>query len=116
MFNRDGGKVRRQMQPLVDKINALEPQMQSLDDEQLKAKTDELKQRHQGGETLDALLVESFAVRWHAGMGLLSNEIVHCICCKPCEHDYRMHCSTKHGPWHVKIFLVMGVMFVFVLT
>ena len=62
MFNKDGGKVRRQMQPLVDKINALEPQMQSLSDEQLKAKTDEFKQRVQSGETLDALLVESFAV------------------------------------------------------
>lgn len=54
------------MQPLVDKINALEPQMQSLSDEQLKAKTDEFKQRHQNGEALDALLVESFAVGWSA--------------------------------------------------
>ncbi len=62
IFNKDGAKVRRQMQPMVDKVNALEAEMQSLTDEQLKSKTDEFKQRLQKGQSLDDLLVEAFAV------------------------------------------------------
>ena len=47
----------------VDKVNALEPRMQSLSDQQLAAKTAELKERAQGkGESLDSLLPEAFAV------------------------------------------------------
>ena len=43
-------------------INAFEPAMQALSDEQLQAKTAEFKQRYQDGETLDKLLPEAFAV------------------------------------------------------
>jgi len=43
-------------------INAIEPQMQALSDEQLRAKTEEFKARFQAGETLDQLLPEAFAV------------------------------------------------------
>lgn len=46
----------------VEKINALEPEMQALSDSQLSAKTDEFKQRLNQGETLDSLLHEAFAV------------------------------------------------------
>jgi len=46
----------------VQKINALEPQFEQLSDEQLRAKTEEFKQRVQGGESLDAILPEAFAV------------------------------------------------------
>jgi preprotein translocase subunit SecA len=46
----------------VEEINALEPEMQQLDDAALRAKTDEFKQRLANGETLDDLLVEAFAV------------------------------------------------------
>ncbi|WGM40534.1 preprotein translocase subunit SecA [Caulobacter sp. NIBR1757] len=46
----------------VSKINALEPAMSALSDEQLRAKTTEFKDRLAKGETLDALLVEAFAV------------------------------------------------------
>ena len=46
----------------VAAINALEPQIQALDDAALAAKTDELKARLAQGETLDDLLVEAFAV------------------------------------------------------
>lgn len=52
----------KKYQPQVDAINALEPSMQALTDEQLVAKTDEYKRRVQGGEPLDKLLVEAFAV------------------------------------------------------
>ncbi|ADQ13944.1 preprotein translocase subunit SecA [Halanaerobium hydrogeniformans] len=50
------------LQPIVDEINELEPEMQALSDEELKAKTDEFKNRLAEGETLDDLLTEAFAV------------------------------------------------------
>src|SRR5690606_20631358 len=46
----------------VAQINALEPQIQALGDEQLAGKTAEFRQRIEAGETLDALLPEAFAV------------------------------------------------------
>ncbi len=46
----------------VEQINALEPQMAALSDEQLRAKTDEFRNRLAKGETLDDLLPEAFAV------------------------------------------------------
>ncbi|UUZ77452.1 preprotein translocase subunit SecA [Polaromonas sp. P1(28)-13] len=46
----------------VDQINALETQYEKLDDEQLRAKTQEFKDRVAAGETLDAILPEAFAV------------------------------------------------------
>ncbi|KAJ48842.1 preprotein translocase subunit SecA [Clostridium tetanomorphum] len=48
--------------PIVDKIDALDSQIQALSDEQLKEKTDEFKKRLENGETLDDILVEAFAV------------------------------------------------------
>ncbi len=51
----------------VAAINALEPSIQSLSDEQLRAKTQEFKQRVANGATLDSLLVEAFAVCREAG-------------------------------------------------
>ena len=47
--------------PKVHQINALEPDMQLLDDEALKGKTGEFRARLEKGETLDSLLVEAFA-------------------------------------------------------
>ncbi|SEQ88089.1 preprotein translocase subunit SecA [Thalassovita taeanensis] len=47
--------------PLVEQINALEPEFEKLTDEGLKEKTAELSQRAIGGESLDALLPEAFA-------------------------------------------------------
>ena len=54
-----------QLKPLMkiaDKIEALEPEMQKLTDEQLRAKTDEFRARYKNGETLDQMLPEAFAV------------------------------------------------------
>lgn len=48
--------------PKVDKIEALDPEIHALTDEQLKAKTGEFKERLKKGETLDDILVEAFAV------------------------------------------------------
>src|SRR4051812_16721221 len=46
----------------VARINALEPQMAALSDAALSGKTNELKKRHAGGESLEDLLPEAFAV------------------------------------------------------
>jgi preprotein translocase subunit SecA len=56
----------------VRAINALEPQVAALSDEQLRAKTDEFKQRIAQGATLDELLPEAFAVVREAGKRALN--------------------------------------------
>ena len=61
VFGSKNERELKQIQPLVEKINALEPKVQALQDEQLKARTAEFKQRHERGETLDDLLPEAFA-------------------------------------------------------
>ena len=52
----------KRVYPLVDKIEALGPDIKKLSDEQLKGKTQEFKDRLSKGETLDDLLPEAFAV------------------------------------------------------
>ena len=52
----------KRMRKVVSKINAHEASVQTLSDEQLQQKTEEFKSRFQGGESLDALLPEAFAV------------------------------------------------------
>ena len=51
----------KQFYKVVEKINALEPSMNALSNEQLRAKTDEFRQRLEDGATVDDLLVEAFA-------------------------------------------------------
>ncbi len=61
----------KRMWGIVAKINALEPAMQQLSDQDLTAKTSEFKQRYVNGETLDALLPEAFAVCREGGRRIL---------------------------------------------
>ena len=61
----------KQIYPIVDKIEALEPAYQALSDAQLTAKTGEFKQRLQKGETLDDILPEAFAVVREASVRVL---------------------------------------------
>ena len=61
LFGSHTDRELKRIYPIVDKIEALEPQFQALSDEELRAKTEEFKQRYQGGEDLDALLPEAFA-------------------------------------------------------
>jgi preprotein translocase subunit SecA len=56
------GKKLRALEGLVPDINALEPQITSLSDEALQAKTNEFRQQLDRGATLDDLLIEAFAV------------------------------------------------------
>jgi preprotein translocase subunit SecA len=59
----DGTKRQlKKLQKKVDQIEALEPQMEALSDQELQQKTEEFKKRHQDGETLDDLLIEAYAV------------------------------------------------------
>lgn len=60
---------------LVKKINAVEETLHSLTDEQLKAKTEEFKQRIKNGETVDDILVEAYAVVKNACRRLGGTEI-----------------------------------------
>ena len=62
MFGISDEKIIKQMRKEVDKINALEPSMVVLTDDELRAKTQEFKERLSKGETLDDILVEAFAV------------------------------------------------------
>jgi preprotein translocase subunit SecA len=52
----------KRMQPVVAQVNALEPDLQQLDDAGLAARTEELRKRAADGEELDDLLPEAFAV------------------------------------------------------
>src|SRR3982751_4851808 len=62
----------KKLRPLVGEINALEPTIQTLSDEQLRAKTAEFRQRLASGETLDDPLPEAFAVVREAGRRVLN--------------------------------------------
>jgi preprotein translocase subunit SecA len=62
IFGETNEQQLRKLQPIVDEINRLEPEIQKLSDDQLRAKTDEFKDRLAHGETLDDILPEAFAV------------------------------------------------------
>lgn len=109
-------KTRKQYQERVDAINALEPLMQSLSDDQLRAKTQEFKQRVARGETLESLLPEAFAVsaQEQAWCALLLHN-----CCQALAStqgpawgavadagpvSYKGHGCVPSGMWSVVIF------------
>jgi hypothetical protein len=63
LFKQDPSEnTRRKYAERVERVNALEAAMAALDDAALRAKTAELRKRATGGESLDALLPEAFAV------------------------------------------------------
>ena len=62
IFGSRNQRLLRQYGRSVNKINALEEGLQALDDAALRAKTDEFRKRSAGGEALDDLLPEAFAV------------------------------------------------------
>lgn len=61
LFGSKNERELRQVQPLVESINQLEPQMQAMSDEQLKGQTGLFRQRLDQGANLDDLLPEAFA-------------------------------------------------------
>ena len=71
LFGSRNERLVKQYFQNVRLINDLEPAMQALTDEQLRAKTDEFKQRYQNGESLEKLLPEAFAVVREGGRRVL---------------------------------------------
>jgi preprotein translocase subunit SecA len=67
IFGSRNDRLIKQYSQTVSRINALEPVLQALTDEQLRAKTDEFRARLAQGEALDDLLPEAFAVVREAG-------------------------------------------------
>ncbi len=62
IFGTHSERELKRIEPIVNKIESLRPEMQSLTDEELRGKTEEFKKRLQNGETLDDLLPEAYAV------------------------------------------------------
>src|SRR5579863_3929544 len=60
LFGSANDRYVKSLGPLVDEINALEPELAALDDDALRARTQQFKDRLAAGETLDDLLVEAF--------------------------------------------------------
>ena len=61
VFGTPNDRKIKSVRPVIEQINALEPEFEVLSDEGLKDKTESLAQRAMGGEELDALLPEAFA-------------------------------------------------------
>lgn len=74
IFGTHSERELKRIEPLADKIDELRPAMQSLPDEELKAKTVEFKKRLSEGETLDDLLPEAFATVREAAKRVLNME------------------------------------------
>ncbi len=62
IFGSKNDRTLKKFQPLVEKINDLEPVMQKLKDHEMAEKTISFKQRIENGESLDSLLPEAFAL------------------------------------------------------
>ncbi len=90
-------KFLKRCAPVVKKINAIEKEFQSLDDEQLKAKTPEFMERFKKGEDLDSLLPEAFAAVKNAARRMCGSTI------NVCDHPL---------PWemvHYDVQLIGGI-------
>ena len=74
IFGSHSEREIKRITPLVDKIEALRPQMMELSDEELRNKTAEFKDRLANGATLDDLLVEAYAVVREAARRVLHTE------------------------------------------
>ena len=72
IFGSANDRFVRTLQGKVQQINALEPQLQRMSDEELRGRTTWLRERLNGGESLDSLLVEAFATVREAGKRVLN--------------------------------------------
>lgn len=71
LFGNSNERQIRRMRPTVARINEFEPAMQACSDAELRAKTDEFRERRAKGETLDDLLPEAFAACRESGRRFL---------------------------------------------
>ena len=70
-FGNYSKKELKKIDPIIKKINALEPDFQNLTDTELRNKTEEYKTRYSNGESLDSLLPEAFATVREASVRVL---------------------------------------------
>ena len=71
LFGNSNERQLRRMRPIVARINAMEPDLQALDDAALKARSDDFRSRLAAGATLDDILPEAFAVCREGGRRFL---------------------------------------------
>ncbi|MDD3279307.1 MAG: preprotein translocase subunit SecA [Lachnospiraceae bacterium] len=74
LFGTHSQRELKRITPLVDKIEALQPEMQKLSDEELRDRTRQFKERLEKGETLDDILVEAYATVREAAKRVLGME------------------------------------------
>ena len=72
IFGSRNDRLLKRYRVTVDKINALEPQIKALSDDQLTGKTTEFRKRLAEGETLNDILPEAFAVVREASLRVLA--------------------------------------------
>ncbi|MBA3014752.1 MAG: preprotein translocase subunit SecA, partial [Proteobacteria bacterium] len=72
IFGSKNDRILKKIKPIIDKINSLEPGIVALDDDGLRAKTVEFKERLAQGAILDDILPEAFAVAREAGKRVLN--------------------------------------------
>ncbi|MEA2080216.1 MAG: preprotein translocase subunit SecA [Pseudomonadota bacterium] len=72
VFGSRNDRILKRLQKTVNKISSLESELEKLSDQQLRARTDEFRKRYQGGETLDQLSPEAFAVTREGGRRVLN--------------------------------------------
>ena len=77
IFGTHSEREIKRIEPLAEKIEALEPEYEKLSDEELAHKTVEFKERLKNGETLDDLLVEAYATVREAGKRTLGQRAYH---------------------------------------
>ena len=71
LFGSHSDHELKRLYPIADKIEALSDSYAAMTDEELRAKTDEFKQRYNAGESLDSLLPEAFATAREAAWRVL---------------------------------------------
>ena len=77
IFGTHSEREIKRIEPLAEKIEALEPEYEKLSDEELAHKTVEFRERLKNGETLDDLLVEAYATVREAGKRTLGQRAYH---------------------------------------
>ncbi len=71
IFGTKNERELKRMWPIVERVNAFEPEIKKLTDAELRAKTDEFRKRRSAGESLEELLPEAFAVVREASVRVL---------------------------------------------
>uniref|UniRef100_UPI00194319DE preprotein translocase subunit SecA n=1 Tax=Aestuariimicrobium ganziense TaxID=2773677 RepID=UPI00194319DE len=75
LLNTGEGRTLRQLRKIADQVNSIEADYEEMTDEELRAQTDEFRERLEDGETLDDILVEAFATVREAGQRVFNKRL-----------------------------------------